>query len=293
MKAKSKYLYIPIAIVVFAVIGFFVQKETREQPASDVIWALYYPILTTLGTVVAIGIFFWIIKQSTKLGTGNDSNQVIGIFGRGFSRLGRLTPIILGWLSFIASIMFLHPKIWDTWYGNGGQAPFWIAQALFVLLLLAFHKHKTYFYLLITAAVAVSFWTGFSEELKENGIVKSFDPVNTTYRLCWEDPRKKKIEPCTPKGERKYGKLFVDIKEYNSAMFFFTVFMKEGSKYKELAPFRWDKIKNPKYGTWYQVKPRREDHGKWSLKRVGNMFIGWHTGKDGYNYPMTLTPVKE
>ncbi len=119
----------------------------------------------------------------------------------------------------------------------------------------------------------------------------SINPTQIKYRLCWEDPRKKELEPCTPKGERKYGILVADIKEYHSAMFVFTTSWKENGKFKERALSRWDKIANPKYGTWHQNGSKRKDQGRWHLKKVGNMFVGWNTGKNGVAYPMTLTPM--
>ncbi len=297
MKAKSKYLYVPIAIVMFIIIGFLVREGTHEQSASDVIWGIYSPILTIFGGIVAIAIIAWFIKRSMRSKSKGDKEVTVSSSTQEEKERPlwlRLTPIILGWIVFVLSIKFLHSQLWNVWYGD--QALFWIAQALFVLLLLAFHSHKKIFYILITTAVMLSFWVGFSEELISKGIIKEesvnkFDPLNTTYRLCWEDPRKKKLEPCTPKGERKYGILIVDIKEYHSAMFVFTVSMEELHKRKERGLFRWDKIANSNFGVWHQKGSKRKDHGRWYLKKIGNMFVGWHTGKDGRTYPLTLTPM--
>ncbi len=212
----------------------------------------------------------------------------------------RLTPIILGWMVFILSILELHPQLWRAWYGDGGLGLplFWIAQALFVLLLLAFHKHKVFFYILITTAVAVSFWSKLSEKLIEEGLVKEdktivLHPTQRKWKLCWKEtnitrkhPRDTK-EPCLKNSKKVV--LFVSIKEYNSVRFTFSVSWKEHRLLKERSVFYWDKIKS-QYGTWHRNGSSRKDKGRWYLEKENdNLFIGWITSdSDGQMHPLTL-----
>jgi hypothetical protein len=193
--------------------------------------------------------------------------------------------IILGWLVFIATILYLHHDIWSAWYSN--HPLFWLSQAVFILLLAVFHSHKEAFYFLITTAVVISFWYGFSDELKENGLfVKTPESISAevkqgAWRICWEDPKRPQVynseyqkAPCAPGSN--VGR-FVKIKEYNSARFVFTVSWKEKGVMRERSLFVWDKIANPKFGTWHQLGSEDEDHGTWRLVLRDKMFLGWVT----------------
>ena len=281
---KIKYvLYIPIAVVIFTIVGFIVRPEHNKQPISDVVWGIYSPILTLIGLILVFLAIIWVIRQVAKLHVGNNANNVVSFMGKTFSRACSVIPIALGWLIFIATILYLHPQLWSAWYGN--QPLFWISQAIFMLLLVAFHNYKEVFYLLITTAVVVSFWYGFSDRLKEGGVItKTPENVSSSithgiWRICWEDPKRpsafnseRKEAPCAPGPN--VGR-FVKIKEYNSARFVFTVSWKEHGVTKERALFVWDKIANPKYGTWHQLGSEDENHGTWRLVLRDNIFVGW------------------
>lgn len=308
MKALGKkVIHVLLAIAVLTLVGFIVKPEpskqavssvVSKQPVSDVVWGIYSPILMLFGVILALAVVVWIIKQATKL---SSVNYTSGTVGRTFSRAGSIVPIILIWLVFIATILYLHPELWNVWYGD--QSLFWISQAIFALLLLAFHGHKKLFYILITTATVVSFGHGFLGELKETGVItektKVLHPTQRKWKMCWQETDKAKgwdknvkEGPCANDSGHKQN-LVVDIKELNSSAFIFTVSWVEDRVFKERSRFYCDKIAQPVTCTWHQFGSKYKNSGKWSLtQKSDDLFIGWVSSKrDGQTYPLTLEAI--
>ncbi len=196
----------------------------------------------------------------------------------------------LAWLALLILIRRFHPHLWGVLYGSDdcGSILFWGIQASFLVFLLIF-KNKAIFLLIIIWIV----WAGFAMQspTQPHYHKMTFNPLSTRYQLCWVDPRGEELEPCTPKGIRKYGKMIVSITKYSHETFYFTVRMKEFGVWKNRAWFRWNKITSPWGGIWSQDNSKRKDWGFWNLHREGNRFVGWHTNKRGLKFPLTLTPI--
>lgn len=296
MKINIKFLvYLPVTVLVLTVIGFIASPTmSNKQHMFDAVLGIYYPILTLLGGIVAFAAIIWVIKQGSKIHIENGASSAVGLMGKFFSRTSSVVPITLGWLVFIATIMYLHPDIWNAWYGN--QHLFWLSQAVFVLVLIVFHSHKEAFYLLITSAVLVSFWYGFFDELKENGLFVetpksvSAKVVQGKWHMCWEetaiaskDTSLKEV-PCS----KKSTVLYVDFEEYNSQYIIFSVSWKEKGVFGRWIDFYWNR--KDKYGVWTQSSPYRKDKGNWKIEMVNDsLFIGMVTSSNtGKTYPMTI-----
>lgn len=124
------------------------------------------------------------------------------------------------------------------------------------------------------------------------------DPTKIKWEICWEEPKRAaefnsefQRAPCAPGPKTKR---VVDIKEYNSARFVFTVSWKERGVFKERALFRWDKIANPTHGTWHQLGSTvHKDSGKWRLVPRKDMFVGWHSSHHDKHkeYVTTMEPI--
>lgn len=262
--------------------------------AAEAIKTIYFYLAVLIGTLVGWFALTKIIRLIVRLREPTIEGMIAEKTG---SSKRAMMPIIIGWGIFIATVYVLHEDAWKVWWGNAGL--FWVSQAIFFALLMLFYEAKGVFYFLIVAAILVSFWTGARPQFEKMGVIEPKEkvekqqkerhkryPLARYYRLCWEDPEGKKAEPCEKGGEL----LIASIKEYNDAIFTFTVAWKEDGEVKDRALFHWDKIANPKFGTWHQMGSKRKEEGKWALKRAGRKFIGWHTGKDGKYYPMTLVP---
>jgi len=213
---------------------------------------------------------------------------------------GGFVFIFVGWLVFVATIYYLHPNLWDVWYGD--QPLFWISQASFVLVFAVFNKAKSLFYLLLVVAVSVSLWTGFKDELTRKGLIDKpkdeatiLHPTRKKWKVCWQETNLAKMDP-TLSGvpcvkNSKLPDMIADIKEINSIRFVFSVSWKERGVFKERSPFVWDKITNPNNGTWHQDgSTTRKDRGHWYLEQVNNgLFMGWITSNNtGKTYILSL-----
>jgi len=135
-------------------------------------------------------------------------------------------------------------------------------------------------------------WSYVVSSSKEDPAGVAQDPTLQSWRICWEEPDRakawnpeKESAPCAPGNDIER---VVDIKEYNSARFVFTVSWKEDRVFKERALFVWDKIASPSHGTWHQLGSDHKDGGTWRMVKRGDMFVGWHTS-DEHKQQFTTT----
>jgi hypothetical protein len=279
MKINSKYiLYIPIAVIVLTIVGFIVKPESStKQSVSDVVLGIYSPILILFGGILALAVIIWIIRQGAKLSVGTGASQAIALAEKVFSRAGNVIPIVLGWLVFVATILYLHQELWDAWYGN--QPLFWLSQAVFTLLLIAFHSHKEFFYILITTVVIISLWFGFSEELRSKGLIKvtSVDAkeeslVGKTGQMCWYE---------TAKGagwdvnkDNEMGCFRTKVLGYRESPYY--IFVEYHDRRGVSGTCKWDVLKDPERGIWKQLG--RKNGGDCTLiPKENGMFMGTFT----------------
>jgi len=307
---KKKWLW---TLLVVLGIGFLIWTSGNIPWVTFATWVpdgisrdVVDSLLFLAGSVVAVLFFVLILitivalykkrksraKEVKSVKTEDATPKKGGFWKNAQNNISTFTSFVFifgGWLIFVATIYYLHPKLWEAWYGN--QPLFWISQASFVLVFAVFNKAKSLFYLLLVIAISASLWIGFKDELTKKGLIDKpttkaaiLHPTRKKYMLCRDN--RNGVKTCKPDGVV----IVVKMQEYHDGIFTFTASWKEKGGVKQRALFRWDRIANPNYGTWHQLGSKRKDGGTWRLEAPGKdgIFHGWHTAKNGKKYSMSL-----